>query len=63
MTTEDKFRAWAFHVYYQKLFATERDPDMRFVKAIVRSAAPMRHPELLSQWHAKPEEEVNRECR
>jgi len=50
---EAKFRVWSFHVYYEKSFASEPDLTLRFVKAIVASAQPIRDRRAVIDWHEK----------
>jgi len=50
---EDAFRVWSFHVYYEKSFAGEPDPTLRFVKAIVASAQPIHDRRAVIAWHEK----------
>ena len=50
---EDAFRVWSFHVYYEKSFASEPDLTLRFVKAIVASAQPIRDRRAVIAWHEK----------
>ena len=52
-TIEAKFRVWSFHVYYEKSFASEPDPTLRFAKAIVASAQPIRDRKAVIDWHKK----------
>jgi hypothetical protein len=47
---EDKLRLRAFHVFYDKAFANEHDLSVRFVKAIIASAGPVRDREALTEW-------------
>ena len=48
---EDKLRLRAFHVFYDKAFADEPDLTVRFAKAIIASAAPVRNREAVHQWY------------
>ena len=50
---EDKFRVWSFGVYYQKTFAEEPDLMLRFVKALVASAQPIRDRQAVIDWYEK----------
>ena len=50
---EDEFCVWSFHVYYEKSFASEADLVLRFVKAIVASAQPIRDRRLVYDWYEK----------
>jgi len=50
---EDKFRVWSFGVYYQKTFAEEPDLTLRFVKALVASAQPIRDRQAVIDWYEK----------
>lgn len=50
---EAPFRVWSFHVYYEKSFAGEPDPTLRFVKALVASAQPIRDRGAVVAWHEK----------
>ena len=38
---ETKLRLWAFSVYFRKSFKRERDPEIRFTKALVASTRPV----------------------
>ena len=48
---EDRYRRQAFHTYYYRLFATESDPNFRFVKALITSCRPVRDPRKVVRWH------------
>lgn len=48
---EDKFRTWSFYIYYRKSFRNERDPLLRFVKALVASAQPIRDRQAVIEWY------------
>ena len=48
---QDEFRVWSFHVYYEKVFKTEHDHIMRFIKSIVQSSKPMRDTEKVLTWY------------
>ena len=50
---EDRFRVWSFYVYYKKCFRTEPDPLVRFVKALLASARPIRDRSAVLGWHRK----------
>jgi len=50
---EDKFRVWSFGIYYQKTFAEEPDLTLRFVKALVASAQPIRDRQAVIDWYEK----------
>jgi hypothetical protein len=39
---EARLRLWAFHVYFDEAFATEPNHALRFAKAIIASAQPIR---------------------
>ena len=47
---EDEFRVWAFHLFYRRTFADDRDHVRRFMRAIVASAQPIERPELVAEW-------------
>lgn len=47
---EDEFRVWAFHLFYNRTFADDRDHVRRFMRAIVASAQPIKRPELIAEW-------------
>ena len=49
---EDKFRWWSFRLYYRRTFAAEPEPHIRFVKAILASAAPIQNRRLVLDWYA-----------
>jgi hypothetical protein len=49
--TESRFRVWAFHIFYRRTFARERDLFLRFGKALEASSKMIVKPELLQQWH------------
>jgi hypothetical protein len=48
---EDKFRLWSFHIYYERSFANEIDPTLRFVKALIASAQPIRDRQAVLDWY------------
>jgi len=48
---EDKLRLRAFHVFYDRGFADEHDLTVRFAKAIIASAGPVRDREALMEWY------------
>ena len=50
---EDRFRLWAFHIYYRRSFREERDRLLRFIKALLASARPIRRPDLLDVWRGR----------
>lgn len=47
---EADFRVWAFHRYYEKCFASEPDPTMRFAKSLLASIRPIRDKAGLLEW-------------
>jgi len=53
---ESEFRYWAFQTYYHKAFALELDLDIRFAKAIIASAQPVRNPAIRAAWAAQMEQ-------
>ena len=53
---EDKFRIWSFYIYYRKSFRNERDPLLRFVKALVASAQPIRDRQAVMKWYEQHHE-------
>lgn len=52
-TIEGKFRLWSFRIYYERTYAAETDPHVRFAKAILASAAPIQDRRLVLDWYAK----------
>jgi hypothetical protein len=50
-----EFRLYSFHVYYDKMFAAERNTTLRFAKALVASTAPIRDTKLVMQWWNSPQ--------
>jgi|GEM_PF-1584138 len=48
---ESKFRLWSFHIYYDRSYATEIDPTLRFVKALIASTQPIRDRNAVMQWY------------
>ena len=48
---EATFRLWSFGVYYKRTFADEREPHMRFVKALLASTRPIRDREAVIRWY------------
>ena len=48
---EAKFRLWSFHIYYDRSYATEIDPTLRFVKALIASTQPIRDRNAVLQWY------------
>ena len=48
---ETKFRLWSFHIYYDRSYATEIDPTLRFVKALIASTQPIRDRNAVLQWY------------
>ncbi|HUW34961.1 MAG TPA: hypothetical protein VM223_25405 [Planctomycetota bacterium] len=46
----DRLHVRAFHAFWHKLYADERDPVIRFGKAIVASAQPIRDREAFEKW-------------
>ena len=52
-TVEDKLRLRAFRVFYAKTFAKEPNAAVRFAKAIIASAGPLRDREALMEWYQK----------
>jgi hypothetical protein len=48
---EARFRLWSFHIYYDRSYATEIDPTLRFVKALIASTQPIRDRNAVLQWH------------
>ncbi len=53
---EDKLRVRAFYVFYGKIFADEVDPTVRFAKALVASANPIRDFGALAEWVRRQEQ-------
>lgn len=57
MTEEDwrrieaRLRQWAFGVYFCKSFKRERNPELRFTKALVASTRPVRNWPLALWWY------------
>jgi len=47
---EDKLRTRAFYMYYNKVFGHEMVPELRFVKALIASAAPIHDWAALKRW-------------
>ena len=47
---ESAFRVWAFRLYYLRLFRSEIDLDLRFAKALLASAAPIRDRQGVLDW-------------
>lgn len=60
---EGRFRLWSFRVYYNKSFATEPDPTLRFAKALIASCQPIRDRRLVYEWHRKQLERHRRRSR
>ena len=50
---KDRLRLRAFHAFYRHAFAEERDPLLRFAKAIIASAQPIRDREAFERWCAR----------
>ena len=48
---EDAFRLFAFHTYYNRSFNTEKDPTVRFAKALVASAHPIDDEQAVLDWY------------
>ncbi len=48
---EARFRLWSFHIYYDRSYATEIDPTLRFVKALIASTQPIRDRNAVLQWY------------
>ena len=48
--TEDRFRLWAFRIFYRRTFRGEVDPALRFGKALEASSRVIVHPERLREW-------------
>ena len=47
---EDKLRLRAFHLFYNKILADERDLALRFAQAIVASAGPIDDADAVAEW-------------
>jgi len=50
---ERRFRLWSFRVYYNKCFATESDPTLRFAKALIASCQGIRDRRLVYEWNRR----------
>ena len=50
---EDRFRVWAFGIYYHRTYANELDPVVRFVKALVKSANPIQDRKPVLDWYRR----------
>ncbi|HRX85786.1 MAG TPA: hypothetical protein P5572_12275 [Phycisphaerae bacterium] len=48
-----RFRVWSFHVYYEKLYASEIDNTLRFCKALIASSQPIRDREKVIDWYVQ----------
>ena len=48
---EDQLRLRAFRVFYDKAFADEPDMTVRFAKAVIASAGPIRDPRAVLDWY------------
>lgn len=48
---EDAFRVWSFYIYYRKAYRNELVPLLRFVKAILASARPIRDRQAVIDWY------------
>jgi hypothetical protein len=46
----DQLHVRAFQMYFRRIFRSEPDPLLRFVKALLASSRPMRRPDLAEQW-------------
>lgn len=57
---ESRFRLWSFRVYYDKTFANEIDPVLRFAKALIASCQPIRDRRLVIEWNRKRLERYRR---
>ena len=58
---EDKFRLWSFHVYYERSFASEIDPVLRFAKALIASTQPIQDRQAVLDWyHNRPRRKKSR---
>lgn len=57
---ESRFRLWSFRVYYDKTFANEIDPVLRFAKALIASSQPIRDRRLVIEWNRKRLERYRR---
>jgi transposase-like protein len=44
---------WSFRVYYNKPFASEADPTLRFAKALIASCQPIRDRRLVYEWNRR----------
>lgn len=47
---EDRFRVWAFHIFYRRAFRGEKDLFRRFGKALEASSRAILRPELVEEW-------------
>lgn len=50
---EADFRLWSFYVYHKTSYATERDPTLRFGKALCASLEPIRDRQKVWKWWDK----------
>ena len=48
---EDAFCVWAMRIYYYRTYSGEPHPLLRFVKAIVASARPIRDRQEVVDWY------------
>jgi hypothetical protein len=49
---ESAFRLWSFRVYYERSYADEMDPTLRFALAIVASSQEIKDREKVLTWYA-----------
>ena len=47
---QDELRLRAFRVFYAKTFCEEKNLLVRFVKALLASAGPIRDPDAMAEW-------------
>jgi len=57
---EAKFRLWSFHIYYDRSYATEINPTLRFVKALIASTQPIRDRNAVIQWYRQRSRQARR---
>jgi len=59
---EARFRVWSFGVLYQRTFAEERDPNVRFVKALLASTRPIRDRDRVIEWYRRRRRKRRSSC-
>jgi len=47
---EERFRVWAFHIFYRRSFSGEVDRFLRFGKALEASSRAILRPEMVEEW-------------